>query len=144
MDLEEIVQRLAQDVPNAIGAIVCDYEGETVTLALGRAPLPAEAEDHARSYIPRAMVPDVDLGEFLLKLAGAEPCALIRLFDKHSKSHGTGPLTSLDLRYRGVDMLVRRLPEDYYVLLVLLRPALAARARVRLEAASRALAALVG
>lgn len=143
MDLDAAIKDLVTGVPGALGAIVCDFEGESVVLARGSAPLPPDAELHARSYIPSTMTVDVDAGEFLLKLLGAEPCALLRLFEEHSRSFGIGGVDGFEMRFREVDVIVRRLPEDYYVVFALRRPAVEARARAKLEVAKRALARMV-
>lgn len=137
--LEEILERLMQEVPQAIGAVVCDFEGEAVIALLGAAEPPLEATAKALEHVPRQMSLDMPIGQFLLRLAGAEPCALLRMIDQHGRLRGAGTVRSLDVCYEKVEILVDPLPSDYYVVLVLRRPALASHARFHLRDATRRL-----
>jgi hypothetical protein len=143
MQIEEVVQLLCAEIPEAIGAIVCDYEGESVVYALGPAEPPDGAEESARSRIPRTLGSKISITEFLLRIAGAEPCSLLTLFGERSLSRGAGEIVSLDLRFEQVDLLIRRLPDGYYVMVALRRPALRGQAKSSLEAAQRRLTALI-
>jgi hypothetical protein len=143
VDLQVVVEDLCRAIPSALGAIVCDYEGESVVHALGQAPLSPSAERNARSLIPRALQPTMSIEEFFLKLAGAEPCALLRMLEEPSRGHGFGGLVSLEMRYQGMDLLVRRLPDEYYVVLLLRPPALVSSAHDKLERASQVLARMI-
>ena len=140
MELEQILEALCADVPEAIGAVLCDYEGETVVVALGAAEPPAEALVLARDHIPRNLALQMPLKAFLMRLAGAEPCALMRLFAAQCEGAGAGPLVAFSIRYREVDLLVERLPEDFYLVLAVRRPAVVGLAR---RAARRAVEVLV-
>ena len=143
MELEEVVRSLCLDLPDAIGAIVCDHEGESVVHAYGASPPPIEAEAEARARMPRDFQSQLGAREFLLRLAGAEPCAVLRLIEQGGLRQGAGALSSLELRFAAVEMLIRRLPEEFYVMLALKRPTLKARARMRLDSAARDLARLI-
>lgn len=143
MDLTAVVQKLCEQVPEAIGAIICDFEGEGVVWAFGRAEVPAGAERNARSRIPQTLETSMSLPEFLLRITGAEPCALLRMFAEKSHARGLGAIRGLDLRFEEMDLLVRPLPEDYYVMLALRRPAIRAAAGARLDVAERALSQLM-
>jgi hypothetical protein len=141
-DLDAVVAALAA-IPRAIGAIVCDYEGEAVVHALGRESLSPAVERGARSLMPREFETAMSVEEFMLKLIGAEPCALFRSFEDPSRGHGVGGMIALELRYQDLDLLVRRLPDEYYVCLLLRPPALIATAQRRLAEATRALARMI-
>jgi hypothetical protein len=141
--LEEILERLTEEVPEAIGAVVCDFEGETVVAALGAAPLPKEALERARDHVPKQIPLVMPIGQFLLRLAGAEPCALLRQIEQRADQRGAGAVRSFHARYENVEILVDPLPGDYYLVLVLRRPALASHARFHLEHASRRIAEYV-
>ena len=138
--LRDPLVALCRGVRGAIGAVLCDFEGETVASALGLASAPKAAEQRAREHVPRAMDLSMPVAEFLVRLAGAEPCALLNLFDGSMKKHGGGVLRGLHFRYAEVDLLVRRLPEEFYVVLVVRRPAESGSARQKLEHAAEALA----
>lgn len=135
MELDEIVRDLCVRVPRAIGAILCDFEGESVVCALGDAHAPPEAEDRAREHVPRAMSLPMPAREFLMRLAGAEPCALVHLFEESARKCGAGGLASLEFRYREIEMLIHRLPNDFYLVMLLRRPAITAAARRHLATA---------
>lgn len=139
MELQEIVDDLAAQVPGSIGAVLCDFEGETVVLARGDANAPDEAEDMARDHLPKAMALTMPVQEFLLRLGGAEPCGLLRMFGELGAKGGAGQLTHLELRYETVDLLVDRLPNDFYLVLVLRRPAVSGVARHAARIAARLL-----
>ncbi|MCK6550673.1 hypothetical protein L6R52_32850 [Myxococcota bacterium] len=138
--LESLLGSLCDQLPAAIGAVLCDFEGESVVAALGAAPVPPEAEARAREHVPRAMALTMPVGEFLMRLAGAEPCALLRLFGAPGEQHGSGAIEWIELRYEAIDMLVRRLPSDFYLVVVLRRPAVIAEAKRAMAAVSPALA----
>lgn len=139
MTFEEILGQLTRTVPEALGAIVCDFEGETVVSVVGGAPLPRDAEARAMEHVPKRIPLEMPIGEFLIRLAGAEPCSILRHIDQQGRSLGAGGIRSLHARYESVEVLVDPLPSDYYLVLVLKRPALAAHARFELRKASLAL-----
>ena len=140
MSLEAILTQLLSDVPEAIGAIICDFEGEMVTSVLGAAPIPLAAQAKALEHVPKQIPLDIPIGQFLMRLAGAEPCALLRLIEEHGRRRGAGGFLSLHVCYEMVEILVDPLPSDYYLVLVLKRPALASHARFHLKDASQLLA----
>lgn len=76
-ELEALLEALCDRLPSAIGAVLCDFEGESVVAALGAAPVPPDAEARAREHVPRALALTMPVKEFLIRLAGAEPCALL-------------------------------------------------------------------
>lgn len=139
-ELEALLEALCDRLPSAIGAVLCDFEGESVVAALGAAPVPPDAEARAREHVPRALALTMPVKEFLIRLAGAEPCALLRLFGAPAALHGGGAIEWLELRYEAIDMLVRRLPSDFYLVVVLRRPAVIAEAKRAMAAISPALA----
>ncbi len=139
MELQEIVDRLVAALPEAIGAVLCDFEGETVVTALGAARAPHDAESYAREHLPRSMAVAMPVQEFLVRLAGAEPCALLRMFQAQNEAHGSGALAMLELRYKDVDMIVDRLPNDFYFVALLRRPTILGAARRHVRAAADAL-----
>jgi hypothetical protein len=141
VNVEALLLRLVGELPEAIGAVVCDEEGETVMAMLGRADIPPEAEDRALEHVPRTLALEMPVGQFLLRLCGAEASTLIRTLDTHSRSRGAGAFASLHARYERVEVIVEPLRDDYYLVLVLDRPTLG-RARFWMQDAHRFLAAI--
>jgi hypothetical protein len=142
--IEEALDALLEEVPEAIGAVVCDFEGEAVVSSMGAAPLPREAEERVMEHVPKRIALDVPIGHFLMRLGGAEPCALLRTIDHLGCQRGAGSFRSLHLAYERVEILVDPLPSDYYLVLVLRRPALASHARFHLQRATHRIAEYVG
>lgn len=120
--MEQVLKALCARVPAAIGAVVCDDEGETVVSVLGRAPPPEAAEQRARDHVPRSMALHMPVGEFLVRLVGAEVCAVLRAVDHRSRAKAAGAVFGMHIAYREVDLLLSTLPDDYYVVVVLRRP----------------------
>ncbi len=137
--LEDPLEALCAAVPETIGAVLCDYEGETVVNALGKAAPPDEAKDRATEHVPKNLALTMPVAEFLVRLAGAEPCALLRQFMVGNQAAGGGQLHSFSTGYEHVVMLVHRLPEDFYIVLVLRQPAVEGRARFHLARAAEIL-----
>lgn len=129
MSLEAEVQSLCVHIPEAIGAILCDFEGERVVSALGSAPLPPIAAAQALDHVPRNLSLSVPPAEFLLRLCGAELCGLMERFQQISTDHQLGDPYGLELSYRGVRLCAAALPEGYFLLVVMRSPAQIVRAR---------------
>ena len=138
-NLTEILTHICETIPETIGVIMCDQEGEKVVGVAGKATLPTGAADRARSQLPANMQSEISSREFVLRIVGAEPCALLRLLDERGQASGAGRVDSFDLRYRELDLLVQRLPEEYYVVLALRRPNVIALAREALSSAAEAI-----
>lgn len=143
MDLVDVLDALCGDVPEAIGAIVCDFEGELVVHAAGPAPVPEHAVQEAADHIPEALSDREATREFVLRLAAAEVCTAVRQSDETLRGCRASGLQGLEMRFAEVDLLVHTLPDDYYVVLAAARPALLARARMRLAQAARGLAPMI-
>jgi hypothetical protein len=109
----------AAAVPGAFGAILCDFEGEAVAWKLGAAELPGRVLDEARRHVPEGLGGAVAPADFLLRLAGAEPCALLALFGRQGQAAGVGALEALEIGYARVGLLAALLPDDYYLVVVL-------------------------
>lgn len=129
MSLEAEVQSLCVQIPEAIGAILCDFEGERVVSALGSAPLPPVAAAQALDHVPRNLSLSVPPAEFLLRLCGAELCGLMERCQQIASSQQLGEPQSLELSYRGVKLCAAALPEGYFLLVVMRPEALSAQAR---------------
>ncbi len=142
-ELQQILIDLCARVPDAIGAVCCDYEGETVVSSLGKANASQEAQARAMEHVPRRMKLTMPLGEFLVRLAGAEPCALMRMFAEIGARVGAGSLQGLSARYADVEMLTHSLPNEYYIVLLVRRPAVQAMARRHLSVAAEKLAVYI-
>lgn len=108
MTFEDILARLVAAVPEARGAVVCDYEGEYVHLHLRGEATP-----------------------FDVQLAGAQFSAV---FAELLGLKNFGRATALDIRCDGATYLIRHVAEGYYALLWLGTPARAAAASRRLAA----------
>lgn len=131
-DLNQALSTLCRRT-GAVGAVLCDDEGETVTASLGPAPLSPEAEALAREHIPKAMELQMPIGEFVLRLAGAESCAVLRGVQGACTRRVGGRLDHLHLRYSELDVLIEPLPEDFYLVLMLRRPLLLPMVRLHLD-----------
>lgn len=142
-ELSAILDDLCRASPSVIGGVVCDFDGETVVSAVGAAGLPPGAELRALEHVPRTMTLAMPVAELLVRLAGAEPCALLRLFGGSSGQLGAGPVEVLRLRYEAVELIVRTLPDDYYLVMVLARPAVSAPLERRIAAVWPRLAAQI-
>lgn len=138
--MEAALRDLCARIPSAIGAVVCDDEGETVVCSLGPAAPPAEAEREAREHVPRSIALHMPVGEFLVRLVGAELCAILRAFEVASRDKTAGAVDAVQLSYREIDLLLHPLPEDYYLVTVLRRPVVLGAARHLVERAARAVA----
>ncbi len=109
----------AAAVPGALGAVLCDFEGEAVVTRWGVGPLPPDVEAEAQKHVPNAVRSQVSVGQYLLRLAAAEPCALLMTFSRKTLSRHGGPLDTLEIAYRNVGLVVLSLPEDFYLVIVL-------------------------
>lgn len=138
--MQAVLEAFCARTPEAVGAVVCDDEGETVVSALGSAEPPADADARAREHVPRSMTLHMPVGEFLVRLAGAEVCAVLRALDRTSRRRTAGPVRMTHVAYREVELLSRTLPEDYYLVVVLRRPRVLGVIRRRVEATARVLA----
>lgn len=140
MDLEAILRALCAEVPDAIGAVLADADGESITTVRGAAPLPAGAHSEARRHIPRALDGTVAIDVFALRLAGAEPSPIMRALDERAATTGSGAPRAYEVRYRDLDTLVMPLDEGLYVALFVVRNVRRARALAALARARDALA----
>lgn len=120
--LEAALEQVAS-IPGAFGAVLCDFEGETVVARRGPAELPEPALEEARRHVPERLGSRIAPADFLLRLAAAEPCALLALFARQGEAAGAGALEALELGYARVGLLAVRLPEDYYLVVLLDRRA---------------------
>jgi hypothetical protein len=92
-----MLSALLERAPGARGAIFCDYEGESVELALK----------------------DPQLSEYDLKVFGAQMAAAWVLLSDGSKGRGAGDVEEMRLGCEAGTLLCRALPDGYYVVLVL-------------------------
>jgi hypothetical protein len=134
MELELILRQLCAAVPRAIGVVLADDDGESIVTVRGSAELPRGAREEAARHIPRALLATTDVEQLALRLAGAEPSAVLRLI-------GPGRFTAYEVRHREVDVLVERVDDELYVVLFVLRPALRAQVRPVLLGTVRAVRA---
>lgn len=138
--MQAVLDAFCAETPEAIGAVVCDDEGETVVSALGSAKPPPAAEARAREHVPRSMTLHMPVGEFLVRLAGAEICAVLRALERAGRAKAAGGPEDVHVAYREVELLSRTLPEDYYFVVVLREPRVVGTIRRRMDATARALA----
>ena len=133
------MQDVCDRVPEAIGAVLCDQQGETIVSALGQADVPPAANRKAKEHVPSRMGLNMPVSEFLVRLAGAEPCALVRQIQAAQREQGAGTLDAYVARYVEVDVVVEQLPEDLYLFVALRRPASIGRTRYYTRNAAREL-----
>lgn len=124
-----------------LGVVLCDDEGEMVATRRGPAELPTGAAEHAVKHMPSALSADIAAPDFLLRLGSAETCGPLRLMQRIAKRGAAGEVRTVDLRYGELDVLLRALPEDFYVVVFVRRPSLLAGLRARLEVAGQGLSA---
>lgn len=103
----------------ALGAVLCDFEGEAVLTCVGGTPLSDAVATEAMRHVPEALPAHHSPEEFLLRLCGAEPCALLALFARTATATGAGTVAGYELRFETVGVVVVCLPEDYYLTVVL-------------------------
>ncbi len=138
-----MVQVVCDRIPRAIGAVLCDQHGETIVSVLGAADVPPEARDRAKEHVPTRIGLNMPVNEFLVRLAGAEPCALLRQLQVANDGYAAGVLDGYVARYAEVDLIVEPLPEDLYLLVVLRRPASVGHARYHTGRVARRLQAFL-
>ena len=143
IDLQDVVQGVCDQIPEAIGVVLCDQQGETIVSALGNSDVPPDAQSRAKEHVPSRMGLNMPVNEFLVRLAGAEPCALLRQIQAAQNERGAGTLDAYVARYAEVDLIVEQLPEDLYLFVALRRPASVGVARRFTQAAAKRLEALV-
>lgn len=124
----------AAAIPGALGAVLCDFEGEAVLTRVGTSSWPPALLQEATEHIPEQLPGALSGPEFVLRLAAAEPCALLALFGRGARRAGAGELGTLELSFRRVFLVVERLPEDYYLVIVLDRRAAQGLGRARVVA----------
>ncbi len=139
MELEAILTALCAELPDALGIVLADADGESIVTVRGPAPLPSGTEAEVRRHLPRALESTIALDVFALRLAGAEPSPVLRALAERARSAGAGPLVAYEVRYRAVEVLVSAVDEELYVALFLRRPAQLDRARARLRHARASL-----
>ena len=118
LDALETVIEEAAAIPGAFGAVLCDFEGESVVARLGLNQLPSEIENEARKHVPDALRSELSVGEFLLRLAAAEPCSMLLTFGRSPEAEA-GRLHILEIGFARVGLVVMTLPEDFYLVIVL-------------------------
>lgn len=138
MDPQRIVADLCQSVPSAIGAVLCDLDGEQIAGAEGAAPLPARALERAQSQLPQTLRDTQPERQLVLRLATADVIRWVHGLAAVAPS--SGKVLAIELRYGSAEILIQTLPEDHYLVLVLARPCVTALARHHLDAAGRTLA----
>jgi hypothetical protein len=117
MPFHYLLTNLLADVPDAIGAIFLDPEGEAVEWVSQRSCDPYE-----------------------LKVEGAYHSIFKRQLEEASRSAEVGPVRSYIFAGRNLMTLTQALPDGYYVLLVVRRSCSPAIASYHLRRAARALA----
>jgi hypothetical protein len=98
-----LLQSLVDTTRGARGAVFCDHEGEHVELALARA-------------LPQGCG---ELGEFELKICGAQMAAPLHALHEASAATGSGEPRELRMRCAGGIIVCRVLPGRYYLALLL-------------------------
>ena len=116
MPFNYLLTNLLVDVPQAVGAIFVDPEGEAV------------------DWVTRHNDP------FDLKVEGAYHSIFMRKLEQLTISVDTGPIDSFVLEGSRLVTLTQALPGGYYVVLVVDRSGSQAQARYRLRRAARVIA----
>ncbi len=112
MPFNYLLTNLLVDVPEAIGAIFLDDEGETV------------------EWVTRHNDP------FDLKVEGAYHSIFVRRLSTITRDNDAGPLKHYIIKGKALTSLTHTLPDGYYLLLILDRPAFLGQAIFFLERAA--------
>ncbi len=113
MPFNYVLTNLLVDVPEAVGAIFLDHEGEAI------------------ECVTRGADP------YEMKVEGAYHSVFKRRLSEVMNALGAGPVHSFALAGDGLVALTEVLPDGYYVVLVLERRGCQARAQFRLREAAR-------
>jgi hypothetical protein len=119
-----LLAELVAQAQGARGAVFCGHDGEFVDLSVAR-PQPAGCGD---------------LSEYDLKIIGAQLAAPWLRLQEGSLNGGAGAALEMGMRCRAGKLLCSRLPDRYYLILLLAPSAQAARAAVALRLAADKLA----
>lgn len=119
-----LLAELVAQAKGARGAVFCGHDGEFVDLLVARPQPPGCG----------------DLSEYDLKIIGAQLAAPWLRVQEGSANGGAGAAMEMGMRCRDGKLLCTRLPDRYYLVLVLAPSALAARAAVPLRLAADKLA----
>ncbi len=114
---QALLDELVLQVP-MIGAVVGDFEGETVVAALGEQQLSASVLASANSHIPQQMSLSMSPAMFLLRLAGAESSALLHQLREIHASQDGGAVRNVEWNYCQLRYVFALMPEDYWILVV--------------------------
>jgi hypothetical protein len=132
--MEKLLEDLCQCCPAALGAAVCDSEGESLALALGSADFPSSSLQLIDARLPRQFDrqswPENDTKLFTLRQWAAEPSrstGRLRQAWKSGAEHAC--LTAFCLRFRHIDLAMATLEDHMYLVLVLRRPNLLSLSR---------------
>ncbi len=116
MPFNYILTNLLVNVPESVGAIFLDHEGETIECVM------REGDPYG------------------LKVEGAYHSIFKRRIGQAFDSTGTGPVESYSILADGLTSLTQILQDGYYVVLVIRRDGLTARAEYYLRRAARVIA----
>lgn len=119
---DDLLRSLVASVPGARGAVFCDGEGEAVS-AIGAS---GRREPEAT-------------GDFDLRVAGAQLATPLELAKRHGQA-AIGAPCELVITGARETLLVKMLPDDYYLVVCLEPGALAARGLQRLRAVAEIVA----
>ena len=125
--MEPILQELCDRFPQALGAAVCDSDGESLASVLGSARFPQDSLLLIESALPlhydRASWTEENTKMFALRQWAAEPSrstgVLHRAYEFAGESQG---LDVFSIRSETLDLVVGVMEEHMYLVLVLLRP----------------------
>lgn len=141
--MNELLDALIAQLPDAIGGVLCDGDGEAIATARGKGALPPGGEEEARRHLPRAMASTVSVDVLALRLAAAEPVAALRALEISAKARGAGAVGGYEVRHPEMHVLVSALVDDVYLVLFVRHTARVAYARACLDRAKSPLIALL-
>jgi hypothetical protein len=124
-----ILRTMLAEVPDALGAIFADWEGEAVDLF----PDPRRAED-AQTPLPPAAIESFDL-----RLFGAQWGVILNQVNAALRTFHYGDPQIVTLHHDRLDILIQTVDVRYYLLLALRPGASMSRALQELERGVRAL-----
>jgi len=132
--MQEILQKLCERFPAALGAAVCDSEGESIDIALGSGHFPEASLKRVESSFPlqynRASWTEEKTRMFALRQWAAEPSRSTGLVNRAYEFAGDFQILDIfSIRSQALDLVVGVMEDHMYLVLVLARPNLNALAQ---------------
>jgi len=124
--MQKALEQLCELVPEALGAAVCDADGESLALAIGAADFPECGWELIRTAMPRQFAEEHrsldESKQFVLRQWAAEPSRSSGILNRAHLTAGASEPSQFSLRFDEFELLVHVMVEQMYVVLVVRRP----------------------